>query len=247
MFNDVEYNSLDEISKLLEPYRDPRKEIVNDYMPDEIPIKVKHIYKKIADNSTSMHSFEIGLIIQKELNTISIEKNLDVSFIGAHFLSECYSVQSDESDINISKASLEDETGAVLKKKIDMTEEKIKKDIIKLFTYNNNDVFKFRSICIGTSKETNSRINEILSIFDLERVRVKNSERKYRTLIQGIKSIMCTEELNIKNYMLGLKFSKWIAAYVLNGSTGAMSNICKLKILTHSKKAIYSIEEEAII
>ncbi len=91
-----------------------------------------------------------------------------------------------------------------------------------------------------------SKINEILEILggiSPEDMKIRSSRSKLRVIAKRMKAIFEEDEWRIRDITLGKKISKWIVEYITSGNLAALSNLCRLKLMTHSGKGIYSIEE----
>lgn len=91
-----------------------------------------------------------------------------------------------------------------------------------------------------------SRMNEVLEmvgkISDAE-MRSRSHRAKVVTLRNRLRDIFNNDEWRIRTPELGRKIGVWIHQYVTSGNLAAWSNFCRLKLMTHNERAIYSIQE----
>ena len=91
-----------------------------------------------------------------------------------------------------------------------------------------------------------SRSNEILDILGncKEAMRTKSGRKKIRAIQSRLRDVFRTNEWRIRDMNLANKVSVWIADYIMHGNLAALTNLCKLKVMTHNNMPIYSVEEE---
>lgn len=89
------------------------------------------------------------------------------------------------------------------------------------------------------------RANEILELLGNcdDGLRSRSPRKKKEYLYHRLRTLFEKNEWNIKDTELANKVGRWIAAYVLNGDLSALSNFCRLKVMTHKGQPIYSMEE----
>jgi hypothetical protein len=90
-----------------------------------------------------------------------------------------------------------------------------------------------------------SRANEILELLGNSDagLRSRSPRKKKESLYYRLKNLFETNEWNIKDTELANKIGVWIVSYILNGDLSALSNFCRLKVMTHKGQPIYSMEE----
>jgi hypothetical protein len=90
------------------------------------------------------------------------------------------------------------------------------------------------------------RVNEMLDILGSceEAQKNKSYQKKIGRLINRLGEIFTTNEWRIRDTALANRVGVWIAEYINAGNLAALTNLCKLKVMTHSNMPIYSIEEE---
>lgn len=98
---------------------------------------------------------------------------------------------------------------------------------------------------IEPSKFSITRANEIAELIgSADDVLKKRSQRQKRQLLyQRVLKLFQNNEWQIMNADLANKLGYWIVDYITTGNLAAMSNFCRLKVMTHKGMPIYSMEE----
>jgi hypothetical protein len=93
--------------------------------------------------------------------------------------------------------------------------------------------------------DASSRINEIFELLGKCDGGLKSrSLRKKRSFLYSrLIELFKTNEWNIKDTTLANKVGFWICDYIKDKNMAAMSNFCRLKVMTHKGQPIYSMEE----
>jgi len=105
-----------------------------------------------------------------------------------------------------------------------------------------------RMLNCGEAEQWNlERINEIIDVLGKrdEEKRNRSYRKKMRCIETRLKEIFETNEWRIRDMELANKVGRWICRYIEDGNLAALTNLCKLKIMTHDGNTpIYSMEEE---
>ena len=90
------------------------------------------------------------------------------------------------------------------------------------------------------------RMNEMLDVIGGCEAAMKNRScrKKIDAMCARLRDIFRTNEWRIRDMELSNKVGRWIKDYIVNGNLAALTNLCKLKVMTHNNMPIYSIEEE---
>lgn len=89
-------------------------------------------------------------------------------------------------------------------------------------------------------------MNEILDILgncEAEK-RNRSFNKKLRRITDRMGEIFKNNEWRIRDMELADRIGGWVAQYIVHGNLAALTNLCKLKIMTHNNMPIYSMEEE---
>lgn len=101
---------------------------------------------------------------------------------------------------------------------------------------------KFKNIRKEYTNLTN--FNEVMEILGCEeRLKSTSFKKKSPALRRHIIAIIKEDTWQIRNMDLFINLIDWIKLYCEQGDLSAISNIAKLKCMTHSKNPIYSMKE----
>ena len=97
---------------------------------------------------------------------------------------------------------------------------------------------------IDRDKQDISRLNEIMDTIgcDTER-KSKSRSKKQFAILRHMTNILKDDTWNIRNMDLHIKAAEWIMDYSIEGNLAAITNLIKLKCMTHSGNPIYSMKE----
>jgi hypothetical protein len=90
------------------------------------------------------------------------------------------------------------------------------------------------------------RLNEMLDVLGKGEEAQKNRsyKKKMSRIKERLKEIFRDNEWRIRDMALADRVGIWIADYITTGNLAALTNFCKLKVMTHNNMPIYSVEEE---
>jgi hypothetical protein len=89
-----------------------------------------------------------------------------------------------------------------------------------------------------------NEIMDLLGAIDPEMRKSRSSRRKFHAIKKRLAVIFDNNEWRVRDTQLAYKIGAWVASYLEDGNLAALTNICKVKIMTHNNMPIYSIEEE---
>lgn len=91
-----------------------------------------------------------------------------------------------------------------------------------------------------------ARMNEILDLLGEcgDDMRGRSTKNKIIAIKNRLKTIFKTNEWRIRDMTLANKISLWIKGYIGDGNLACLTNLCKLKVMTHTNMPIYSVKEE---
>jgi len=234
VFDDKKFESLDWISQAIEPIESELNVILGN-VPDETILDIE----KIIEFTSKSYSLSLSLddiifaLINKHnphFKTLSWQE-LDT-------LKKCFHIEIVGNPIiNFVNMSI---TGGYIK------------IVKKISTLDEKDLKALLGICgIASVKNCNypsdaaSRFNEIFRLLDKcdKGLRSKSLHKKKIYLCNRLIQLFETNEWNIKDTTLANKVGYWITQYIKDGNMVAMVNLCKLKVMTHKGRPIYSMEE----
>lgn len=240
IFKDKVYDEMDDISRLIEPYEYSVNAEISQ-MPEEIEITAEDLINmKMYGRGLSPSSILIKTA--KELNLLALAS----SFRNGSYY-KFYSptiIPNFEDEVPIGIFNVDDKTMThriVLKKIKDSYDEKELQVLAVEFIAEH-----FRSLeYIPASKIDKSRLNELAQLFNCpESMKERSSSKKIRLLRTKVTTMMKDGSLDIRDIDLANRFGNWFKLYVLDGNLPALTNLTKIKIVSHNKRPIYSIEEE---
>ena len=90
------------------------------------------------------------------------------------------------------------------------------------------------------------RLNEMLDVLGKgeEAQRTRSQKKKMIRIRERLREIFGDNEWRIRDMALADKIGYWIADYISTGNLAALTNFCKIKVMTHNNMPIYSVEEE---
>ena len=246
LFKDEKYESLDEISQIIEPFECKINEELS-LFPDEITVDYDFMIKMIQNNGSDPYcsystSFPLRRILTEEahalgLKTLSDHMRLDYSFCRKFF---AFSDDVGQAQLNLENKSLSS-TIKIVKIKIGFEDTEIESD---LKNYMKNRL----SSRLNRARYINRhRINELLDLFGstngLKTQKLLNKvDELYKTYIRLIED----KSLNIKDTALFHRFVDWNIRYIVDGNLPSLSNITKVKIMMRKGLPIYSIKEDTV-
>ena len=90
------------------------------------------------------------------------------------------------------------------------------------------------------------RMNEILDILGDcgNDIKGRSGRNKIRRIKARLEEIFNKNEWRIRDMKLANKVGMWIMGYIATANLADLTNLCKLKVMTHSNMPIYSVKEE---
>jgi hypothetical protein len=77
-----------------------------------------------------------------------------------------------------------------------------------------------------------------------EDIKNRSAKKKLIAIKLRLTQIFKTNEWRIRDMALSNKVGFWIAGYISTGNLACLTNLCKLKVMTHNNMPIYSVKEE---
>jgi hypothetical protein len=93
------------------------------------------------------------------------------------------------------------------------------------------------------SMQRMTEVLEMLGSISNEAMRSRSPRGRLRTIKDRVEEIFRKDEWRIRTPDLGTKIGLWLRQYIMDGNLAAWSNFCRLKLMTHQGRAIYSIQE----
>lgn len=238
MLRDIVYEELDELSKMVEPYLSHENENLV-LIPDEIDVTFDDIYN-VCVGETNLQTLNIADVIARRCKDPQVQKYL--SKVSLSDLRKFFTLQvedGEELEVNLENRTMSHRL-ILTKNKEFLTEEEIKEKCL--------NSLRFKMGGMSNSKYFNKkRANEIADLFGAKQVRRERGWRgKYHYLKKHMATIVDDGTLDIRHVDLCSKVGEWITKYIRDGNLAAFKNLTKVKIMSHEKRAIYSIQEEGV-
>lgn len=240
VFVDKRYEELDWISQATEPVESPLNDLLSE-LPDEFLISDADTYLKAVGESWGMNinrsrvvSYMINKFAPRRLNDLSwaeresLFANFELELIGEPLLN-FETGKMDGGEIRLFKTSFsidQDKLKAIMGEK---------------------GLRMVRDAHNSTESLYVSRCNEILQLIGtkdaLSGLRTRSKKSKRIVLYRCLEKLLKDNEWNIKSADLANKIGAWMSDYIAHGNLASMSNLCRLKVMTHRGLPIYSMEE----
>ena len=237
MFKDKVYEEMDDTEKLFEPFHYKANDLLAK-IPDKIEINPADFFKSISWRGYNVFSGDILHTKLQELNIDTHDVNVNDLLYDKFFEFEVEGALDKKPSLNGSTWEMSHNIFLV-KTKIGYTEQQLEK--LREQRIVNGIRGRIRN---NMSKK---RMNEVADIYGASKVKQERGWRaKTYEFAEHIKTLLQDKTLDIRDMELCTKFVHWIQAYVVHGNLAALNNLTRLKIITHEKRPIYSIEEKEL-
>lgn len=228
LFRDKEYEEFDWLNKAVEPIIFSLSEKFAQ-IPSETGFSV----------TEAMDIVEHGAYISKKqlISHVAKMSEIDISSTEVDNIKDLFEVKI-PSDMVFSFSDLPaDKVITVVKKVQTMSDHQIR-DIVAACCANN-----LRRI--NKDRADMGRMNEVLDILNAQAPSRKGRSfsAKLSDVIDTTKNIVIEDRWRIRNMELLTRMSQWIIDYVHSGNLASMSNLIRLKCMTHNGDPIYSMQE----
>ncbi len=236
VFDDKKFEELDWISQTTEPIDSELNEIL-EKLPNELNITFDKYVKIIKKG----YGLDIGL--NSILAFLMEENSVEYHQLGRQKFEElmkCFKFESTGLDLQLNFETKSIDGGTIKFVKIATTlDEKVLENIL------GREGVSAVSGMGWIPPSGLSRTNEIMELLGGCEVGLKTRafRKKKQELVNRLITLFKNNEWNIKDTTLADKVGYWIADYIKEGNLAALSNFCRLKVMTHKGQAIYSMEE----
>lgn len=225
LFEDKIYTEMDWLEAACQPVKDSLNSKLAS-MPSEIEVQPEMFMKW-----PSPMNLDICDVLRKHIPDGTSYKDM-------YLLESCYKFQMDgEPVLNTKDGNITGGSITLVKIK-EMFDEKEVED--RLFSTSLSEIqsMHYRGAEI-------SCMNEMLELLGLEKTRKQRSKKeKVNAIKEEMTAIMKENRWMIRDMELSNKIGMWVRQYVERGNLAALSNFCKLKVMTHNGQPIYSIVDE---
>jgi hypothetical protein len=234
VFDDQKFEKLDWMTQITETIESKLNDVLA-HLPDELVIDEKLLQSFIGDSYSL--SFDLQGVIRRLMKDNGDARNL--SWDDTSKITRCFRLEADpEVEWNAQTGQL---SGGVIR-------------LVKLVqTFEDEDLQK----CMGRrglealrsfrwADAPVGRMNEILDLLGgcEDIMKNRSSRKKMYKIQQRLQQIFLSNEWRIRDTELADKVGLWICEYIRHGSLSALTNFCKLKVMTHNNMPIYSVKEE---
>lgn len=240
MFKDKKYESMDDASKLFEPFEFK----LNDELaklPDRIELtpEVFLEHPNLWGNGFNMSCHDVVVEKARSLSLGSIWRHIPLLSKNNFFKFEVENLnKNDKVELHATNGTLSHKV-YVVKNKIAFDEHFLENHRKEQFNIKIDRAFSRNRYM------NKKRFNEIADIYGANEVKHERAfRRKLSLFIKHITNMMDDKTLDIRDWELCEKFNDWIIRYVKDGNLACLNNLTRIKIMTHEKRPIYSIEEK---
>lgn len=233
VFDDKKFENLDWMTQITETI-ESELNVVLAKLPDRVEIDKKALEDYIHDGYGM--SFNTRAVIRTFLGPLRAEYKM--SWEDEQRLTGCFKLEAKgDLIIDYEKNTFEGEL-ALVKVVHQFEDAELQKRL------GQKGIDNLRNLNLGDAHIT--RMNEVLDILggcdkDLKN---RSARKKLQATCRRLRQIFEENEWRIRDEVLADKVSYWIKDYIRNGNLAALTNFCKLKVMTHNNMPIYSIEEE---
>ena len=230
VFEDKKYDQLDWISQATEPIESHLNEVLVS-IPEVVDITYENIVSLVQRNDSRNISLDSLLkFFLVNVNSIAFNhREMDV-------IRKCFTLEVNDASVDFENKVL---NGSIkLIRHSHTLDEKLLQNLLGKDGIDAVAWISMRDDCAG-------RINEIFEILgDSDYGLSSRSVRKKRAfLVDRLRQLFKANEWNIKDVTLANKVGYWIKDYIVHNNLAALSNLCRLKVMTHKGQPIYSMEE----
>jgi len=245
MFKDKVYEEMDEISRMFEPFQFNLNDELA-LLPDKIEVLPEYIMNIDEYSGYSGSGTNASRVVKAVANSMNLMQIIDKMRLLQNNDFFRFEVEGDLGDGEQVKL---DGTTMTMSHKVFVVKNKLAFDEQELEKMRKEYILGSIKNNFERSRDVNKpRFNEIADIYGAEIVK---SERSYygkvNAFVNHMEKLIDDKVLDIRDMDLCHKFVKWIVYYVKNGNLAALNNLTRIKIITHEKRPIYSIEEKEVL
>lgn len=233
VFDDKKFEQLDWMTQITETIESELNGLLA-RLPDRIEFDV---HKVMEHASSSRFSLQADSVVRDLIR--SLPDNNRLSWKEDSKIVKCFKFKmSPDLELDLEKGTMTG-TIALVKTVPTFSDEELQPIM------GNNGIQKLSRIQFGENWPLD-RMNEMLDVLGKcdDAQRNRSYRKKMARLRERLIEIFSTNEWRIRDMSLADKVGMWIADYIHTGNLAALTNLCKLKVMTHNNMPIYSIEEE---
>lgn len=237
VFDDKKFETLDWMSQITETI-DSELNAVLARLPDELEFSADQVQEMVKNNrSLSVRELVRPMLrdentnVQREFNRLSWEEE--------SMITDCFEFRvNGPMEIDLRTGIMQGRL-ALIKTKATFDDDELKNLL--------GGECRQAMRTIRPDPDYLPRLNEIMDILggaSKEMMGNKSTKKKVSFIANRLNEIFSKNEWRIRSIELSNKVGAWIKDYIRDGNLAALTNLCKLKVMTHNNMPIYSIEEE---
>ena len=236
VFDDKKFEQLDWMTQITETIDSELNEVLAK-LPDRVEFTLKDILRRVMPYS--YFTMRVDSLVRDILSETPSGQNL--SWVESTQIVNCFRFDmSPDLELDLESNTMTG-TLALVKTIPTLTDE----DLQQIMGSRGLEAIKRIDFDAGEEWPLD-RVNEMLDILGKceEAKSNRSSRKKMRRLEERLKEIFASNEWRIRDMALADRVCIWIADYINTGNLAALTNFCKLKVMTHNNMPIYSVEEE---
>jgi hypothetical protein len=239
VFDDKKFEELDWISQATEPIDSELNELL-EKLPDEVFIDFPTYMMLVGIRGYSLDLSLDTVVFNLMAKTQSKDLIDKISYTHRDQLKKCFKFEVSGHNLTINFETRTIDGGEI---KLVKTMSTLDEDTLKGIL-GNEGILKVHNMGY-LEPSALSRMNEIMELLGncQSGLRTRSYRTKRRELSMRLQKLFKDNEWNIKDTGLADKVGFWIADYVKEGNLAALSNFCRIKVMTHKGQPIYSMEE----
>jgi len=238
MFKDKVYEDMDDVEKIFEPFQYKLNDELAEF-PDKIKVEIDEIMK---EDYWSGFGIDIDDVVRKRANKLGLRQIVSEAYNLVY--ADFFKFEFEDKEEN-EKVTL-DPVAKTMSHDIYLVKSKIAYDELELETMRVETLRKLLMSAFNR-RVSKPRLNEIADIYGANDVKSERSRAgKVQKLISHLEEMIKSKVLDIRDMDLHIGFIQWIVLYVRDGNLAALNNLTRIKIITHEKRPIYSIEEKEV-
>lgn len=240
VFDDKKFEKLDWMTQITETI-DSELNTLLAKLPDRVEFNAEAIVSHI---NSSYNSFSIGQLVGEMIRVMNNTSSYDddgITWQEEQVIQECFQFETSSEEIEVnSKNNTMTGALALVKVRSALEDEQLQRIL------GCRGIRAVENIGYNGDKSTVDRMNEILDILgQSDQFKRTNSKVKKRAaIVARLKQIFSTNEWRVRDAHLANNIGFWIRDYIKAGNLAALTNLCKVKVMTHNNMPIYSIQEE---
>jgi hypothetical protein len=234
VFDDDKFGKLDWITQITETIESDLNTMLA-----KLPERYEFTYDELASNVSGSHmAISARYAIKDVCRSLPKNDYHRLSWEEEQLISSCYKLEA-SGDLLLDLVNKTFTGSVALVKKVATLEDE---QLLKVMGERGITAIKRPP----ETDEAKTRMNEILDILegDKETIKGKSTRNKFGEIRRRLAYIIRGNHWRIRDSGLADRLGYWIQAYIQTGNLAALTNLCKVKVMTHNNMPIYSIEEE---